>query len=119
MLKKKNQENGAAFEAKPEKLPEIRNFVENFCHSCAVPSNEISKILLAIEEACSNVIRHAYLLGPGEITLKISRKRDKISFSIKDKGKSFELGKSKKIDLKKYIQSERKGGLGLQLMRKI
>ncbi len=119
MFKRKNQETRAAFEAKPEQLPEIRNWVESFCRNSAVPPQEISKILLAIEEACSNVIRHAYLLGPGEIKLKIFRKRNKISFSIKDSGKSFELGNAKRIDLKKYIQTERKGGLGLQLMRKI
>lgn len=119
MFKKKSQEVGASFEAKDEKLPEIRNFVENFCQNSAVSSPEISKILLAIEEACSNVIRHAYVLGPGNIKLEITRKGDKVTFSIKDKGRSFDLGKAKKIDLKKYIQTGRKGGLGLQLIQKI
>ena len=74
MFKKKSQEVGASFEAKDEKLPEIRNFVESFCQSSAVSSPEISKILLAIEEACSNVIRHAYVLGPGNIKLESTRK---------------------------------------------
>jgi len=119
MFKKKSQEVGASFEAKDEKLPEIRNFVESFCQNSAVSSPEISKILLAIEEACSNVIRHAYVLGPGNIKLEITRKGDRVTFSIKDKGRSFELGKAKRIDLKKYIQTGRKGGLGLQLIQKI
>jgi len=119
MFKKKSQEVVASFEARDEKLPEIRNFVESYCHNNAIPPTEISKILLAIEEACSNVIRHAYVLGPGEIRLKISRKGDQVSLSIKDKGKSFDLGKAKRVDLKKYIQTERKGGLGLQLIQKI
>ena len=119
MFKKKSQEVGASFEAKDEKLPEIRNFVESFCQSSAVSSPEISKILLAIEEACSNVIRHAYVLGPGNIKLEITRKGDKVTFSIKDKGRSFDLGKAKRIDLKKYIQTGRKGGLGLQLIQRI
>ncbi len=119
MWKRKSKESSASFEAQPEQLPEIRNWVEEFCHSTNVSPQEISKILLAVEEACSNVIRHAYLLGPGEIKLKVARTRDKISFSIRDKGKSFELGKAKRIDLKKYVLTERKGGLGLQLLQKI
>jgi len=119
MFKKKSQEVGASFEAKDEKLPEIRNFVESFCRNQAVPPSEISKILLALEEACSNVIRHAYVLGPGNIKLEITIKGDKVTFSIKDKGRSFELGRAKRVDLKKYILTERKGGLGLQLIQKI
>src|SRR5574341_601555 len=113
MWKRRIQETQASFAAKPEELPQIRNLVENFCRDSAVPPKEISKILLAIEEACSNVIRHAYLLGPGDIKLEIARKRDKVTFSIKDQGRSFEVGRAKRVDLKKYIQTERKGGLGL------
>src|SRR5574341_987960 len=119
MWKRRIQETQASFAAKPEELPQIRNLVENFCRDSAVPPKEISKILLAIEEACSNVIRHAYLLGPGDIKLEIARKRDKVTFSIKDQGRSFEVGRAKRVDLKKYIQTERKGGLGLQLIEKI
>ena len=79
MFQKKLLETSAVFEAKEEKLPPIRDFVEKFCQSSGVQTKEIPKILLAIEEVCSNVIRHAYLLGPGEIKLKIAKAKDRIS----------------------------------------
>ena len=54
------------------KLPDIRTFIETVLSETPFRRKDITAILLAIEEACTNVIRHAYLYGEGTLKLKIS-----------------------------------------------
>ncbi len=109
----------AEFQASEAKLPDIRAFVETILSETPFRRKDVTAILLAIEEACTNVIRHAYLYGEGTLKLKISLFNDRIALSIYDRGRSFDFEKSSDPDLKHYIKTGRKGGLGVYLIRKI
>lgn len=109
----------AEFPAVESKLPDIRSFIESVLSETPFRRKDVTAILLAIEEACTNVIRHAYLYGEGTLRLKISLHRDKLGISIYDKGRSFDFEKTSDPDLNHYIKTGRKGGLGIYLIRKV
>lgn len=111
----------ATFPAEESRLEEVRTFVQTVTQDTGLASKDLTGIQLAIEEACTNVIRHAYLYGPGTIRLKIVLGKDAIVFSIYDTGRQFNFGQAAGAtpDLKRYIATGRKGGLGLYLIQKI
>jgi serine phosphatase RsbU (regulator of sigma subunit)/anti-sigma regulatory factor (Ser/Thr protein kinase)/methyl-accepting chemotaxis protein/transposase len=113
------QESRVTFEAKEEKLSDIRNYFREILSGTVFNQKELTSILLAIEEACTNVIRHAYLYGPGEIQIKTTLSSDKAIFELEDSGRAFDFDATVTPDLERYVETGRKGGLGLYLIRKI
>jgi serine phosphatase RsbU (regulator of sigma subunit)/anti-sigma regulatory factor (Ser/Thr protein kinase)/transposase len=109
----------AEFPAIESRLPDIRGFIETTLQETPFRRKDITAIMLAIEEACTNVIRHAYLYADGTIKLKVTLHADRLAISIFDTGRSFDFQKSSDPDLKHYIKTGRKGGLGLYLIRKV
>lgn len=121
MGKKPVREIFVTFPAEEEKLEEIRRYVGKICkEETSLPQKEMTGIQLAVEEACTNVIRHAYHYAKGDIGLKVVIRPTDISFSVIDKGRSFDFDKlDTPPDLQRYIKTGRKGGLGIFLIRKI
>ncbi|MFH2055044.1 MAG: ATP-binding protein, partial [bacterium] len=119
LLTRPTKEIFAEFPAAETKLPDIRNFIENVMKETPFPRKDVTGILLAVEEACTNVIRHAYLMGEGTLKLKITLFADRLQLSIFDNGRSFDFEESSEPDLEHYIKTGRKGGLGIYLIRKI
>jgi serine phosphatase RsbU (regulator of sigma subunit)/transposase len=75
---------------------------------------------LAIDEACSNVVRHAYKgMEPGNIRVELVRRDGELEIFVQDKGKSFEWKKSKTPDLNRYVEIGKRGGLGIWFIRKL
>jgi len=107
------------FPAAEDQLEDIRSSVRNVLSESELSQKAINSVLLAIEEACTNVIRHAYLYGPGSIRIRIRLRQDKVIFSIYDRGRKFDFGHSEVPDLDRYVRTGRKGGLGLYLIRKM
>ena len=101
-----------------DNLQIIREFVINIAAKAGFNEESQGQIALAVDEACTNVIKHAYKYHakkPIEIVLRIDSK--KIKIIISDKGTGFDISKVKKPDLKKYIKESRHNGLGIYLMR--
>lgn len=119
LFTKEARELQFTFDAKEEKLGEIRECVRDNLGGTAFRERELTGILLAIEEACTNVIRHAYLYAPGTIGLKINILSDRAIFVITDSGRAFDFDAADAPDLDRYVETSRKGGLGLYLIRKI
>jgi serine phosphatase RsbU (regulator of sigma subunit)/anti-sigma regulatory factor (Ser/Thr protein kinase)/transposase len=119
LFTKETRELQFTFNAKEERLGEIRETVRENLEGTAFRERELTGILLAIEEACTNVIRHAYLYAPGTIGLKMSILSDRAIFVITDNGRAFDFDSADAPDLDRYVETSRKGGLGLYLIRKI
>lgn len=109
----------AQFEAEESQLDGIRRFVIESCRGSDLTSKDVNGVLLAIEEACTNVIRHAYLYAKGTIRIHIALAGDQVTFSIYDRGRSFDFDRAGVPDLGRYVETGRKGGLGIYLIRKI
>jgi serine phosphatase RsbU (regulator of sigma subunit)/anti-sigma regulatory factor (Ser/Thr protein kinase)/transposase len=119
LLTRPTKEIFAEFPASEAKLPDVRSFIEEVLSETPFPRRDVTAILLAVEEACTNVIRHAYLMGEGTLKLKLTLFSDRLQLSIFDNGRSFDFEQASEPDLNHYIKTGRKGGLGIYLIRKI
>ena len=72
--------------ATAENLKEIRQFVRNYIDKCGGLDQYKDELVLAIDEACQNVVRHAYKDRAGEIALKLSFKNNEFIVTVEDDG---------------------------------
>jgi len=106
--------------SKTENLSEIRDFVSSNAARAGISSSAIDNIILAVDEACTNIIKHAYKLSPqGEILIKINYDENTFTITIIDYGKSFEPDRVPRPDLQKYYREHRVGGLGMYLIKSL
>jgi len=104
--------------SQPENLAMIRDLVGKVATKVGFPDDEASKIELAVDEACTNVIKHAYGGNTDEtIEVLIKIDKDKLVIMVSDKGKGFDPDKVKMPDLGESIKVGRKGGLGICLIK--
>jgi serine/threonine-protein kinase RsbW len=104
--------------SKTENLSKIRDFIYRNAASAGFSDESIEDIILAVDEACTNIIKHAYNLDPeGEILVKLMYNSNKLIVEITDFGISFEPEKVPDPDLQKYYQQHKVGGLGMYLMK--
>ncbi len=103
-----------------DNLSRIRDFIHKTGMECKLKKEAIGEIILAVDEACTNVIKHAYHFSPeGEIEINVKCKNNKFSVSITDKGEKFNIKDIKDPDLEEYHKEKRVGGLGIFLMKKL
>ena len=109
-----------SIESKTERLVVVREFVSHEAREFGFSDEEVSKIALAVDEACTNVIKHAYMFDPGKkITIAVKPNKGAFEISIMDNGKQFNPAKLQAPDMKEYLSHFRKGGLGVYLMKSL
>lgn len=101
-----------------DNLLEVREFVSDAARDFGFSEEETSKIALAVDEACTNIIKHAYQNRTDQkIQVAIHPQSDKFEISIVDEGKTFDPESLKPLNLKEHLSHYRRGGLGVYLMR--
>jgi len=113
------KEINAEYQADDASLSSILTLVRENCINAGLSRKDVSAVTLAIEEGASNIIRHAYLYEKGIIRIRIIIYKKRIVFSLMDTGRSFQPDGTGKLDLKKLVESSRKGGLGFYMINKI
>ena len=97
----------------------IRDFITDIAVKAGFDESASCDIALAVDEACTNVIKHAYRGGDDkEITVKVRYDSDKIIISISDTGKGFESEPDDEATVQKRLKNLQRGGLGILLMKK-
>lgn len=103
-----------------DNLSQIRDFTKNAAEYSGFSEDAVGKIILAVDEACTNIIKHAYKNSPeGEINLSIKLENGKFSISIIDHGTHFDPTGIPEPDLKEYYKQKRVGGLGMFLIKRL
>jgi serine/threonine-protein kinase RsbW len=115
--------DGQAFEAvfsnDTAELSEIREFVREKAQGLGFSEEELYQIQLAVDEACANVMEHAYppgMANPG-LHLAVQVEYDRFTIVIADRGLTFDPNLIAPPDLAEYLAEYRVGGLGIYLMR--
>lgn len=104
--------------SRTENLTTIRDFIYSNTSSVGLSDQAIDNIILAVDEACTNIIKHAYKLSPdGDIIIKMKFDGNKIVIELTDYGISFEPDKVPDPDIQKYYRQHKVGGLGMYLMK--
>lgn len=96
-----------------ESLGEFRNFIKVHCSGAPGVTDEILyDVQLAVDEACTNIIRHGYAdMDPGSVILELDLNPDRMTVYLTDFGHSFEPGSEPLPDVS--IEEHELRGFGL------
>ena len=75
-----------AVTADMDRLPQIMQAVSDAMNASGFSPQETFEVQLAVEEACTNIIRHAYEVRTGFIYISILTEKDKLKILIEDIG---------------------------------
>ena len=100
-------------------LGEMRDFVTRIGRKYGVGERNINAFKLAIDEAATNIIRHAYRDWDGFITLRMIIRNRTVTVSMLDQGIAFDPRSVRDPDLGRYVEIGKKGGLGIFIIRRV
>ncbi len=102
-------------------LKGIREFIRNSLKGHGISEIEMSALILAIDEMCSNLMIHAHHCNPDhKIELCILEpKKGRLVFEIIDDGNVFDINAFNEPKMDSLIHEKRKGGLGIRLVKSI
>ncbi len=101
-----------------ENLALIREFVTSAAQQAGFDDTEIAKLELAVDEACANVIEHAYGHDVSkEVVVRVTLDDETLSIDIEDTGRGFDPGAIDQEELEQLISKRKTGGLGMRLMK--
>jgi sigma-B regulation protein RsbU (phosphoserine phosphatase) len=104
------------FPARPERLGEMRQALAGACREAGVGEACTRDVVLAVDEACQNVIRHAYAGDPdGEIDLEVTRDGDRLVVDLRDFAPPSDPASIRPRDL----EDVRPGGLGTHFIHEL
>ncbi len=102
--------------AQAKELKRIREAARGCVERCGCSALSTADIVLALDEACQNIIRHAYDGRPDDvIELEIEHRGDQLIFSITDYAPAIDPTQIKPRDL----DDVRPGGLGTHFIRRV
>lgn len=106
--------------ASTQNLSAVRDFVSSHAREQGFSTQQVADIQLAVDEAYTNIIKHAYNNDASQkVLINLEFDGDKMIVTLTDHGIAFDVQKYKKPDLKKQIQRKKRGGMGVYLMRKL
>jgi serine/threonine-protein kinase RsbW len=101
-----------------ENLALIRDFVSNIGNQAGLDESEVAKLVLAVDEACANVIEHAYGKDISkEVSVRVRVDEDAITIEVHDTGKGFDPARIEQEGLEKLVHDRRSGGLGMRMIK--
>lgn len=101
-----------------ENLALIREFVTSIGRQATLSEEEINKLELAVDEACANVIEHAYGHDiTKDVSVRATFDDEKLKISVIDEGRGFDPGKVNQKSVDELIHERRSGGLGIRLIK--
>jgi serine/threonine-protein kinase RsbW len=103
-----------------ENLALIREFVSSTAQQAGLSAKEAAGLELAVDEACANVIEHAYGHDVSkEVVVRVTLDGETLSIDIEDTGRGFDPGSVDQEELEQLINKRKTGGLGMRLMTKL
>lgn len=101
-----------------ENLTEISSLVREAAQETGLNDFAVYAVETAVDEACSNIIEHAYGgENKGDIEFSYEINDDGLKIILVDHGKPFDPDKVPIPDLKGHLRKRKTHGLGLYIMR--
>jgi len=108
-------EKSFLLDADSRQLVTFRDQLRALLRNAALDEKASGEVLLAVQEALTNVLRHAYENSSGKIEVAFLEDNEKIKISICDFGKKFDLTKVPDP----VLPRDKPGGLGVYLIKKL
>ncbi len=99
-------------------LAMIREFISGVGEQAGLDAKDVGKLELAVDEACANVIEHAYGDDNSkEVVIRATFDAEELRIDVIDTGKGFDPNSVPSEELDKLIAERKSGGLGMRLMK--
>lgn len=106
--------------SRTEFLAVVREIAFRVARGAGFNKSASEQISLAVDEAVTNVIEHAYGGAPDRVVeLRFEDRGPDLQVDVVDDGATMDPKSMPKVDLDKYASEGRKGGLGVHLMNQI
>jgi len=103
-----------------QELEKIRDFIDYWATEFGFNKIDANKIILAVDEACSNLIKYAFQNEPNkEICIKIETKKPNFVINISDDAPPFDLTDSPDLNMNDYFNRMKRGGLGIHIIKNV
>ncbi|HXI11190.1 MAG TPA: ATP-binding protein [Thermoanaerobaculia bacterium] len=103
-----------------QNLALIRDFVNRISSQAGFDADEMAKLELAVDEACANVIEHAYEGEEGkQVMVNASFDDEVLRITVVDTGKGFDPSGVHQANLRELAEKRRTGGLGMRLIQSL
>jgi anti-sigma regulatory factor (Ser/Thr protein kinase) len=106
--------------SRTEFLAVVRDVTRAMAEVAGFDRGAAEEIALAVDEAATNVIEHAYR-GARDRTVEVryEDRGEDLKVDVVDNGATVDPKAMPRVDLERYATERRKGGLGVHLMSKI
>jgi serine/threonine-protein kinase RsbW len=106
-------------------LAHIRVVVGDLARKVGFNEDEAAKIEMAVDEACSNVVKHAYSPDKEwcwqhcdpEIRLDVRTEGSRLVIEINDHGQRFDFANYHPVDIEDRLREMKRSGYGIFIMR--
>ena len=111
--------NKIMFSSSTKNLALLRDFIEERAHAFGFDDSTINQIILSVDEACTNIIKHAHKYNEEE-QIEVETKAEMKQFKVimKYKGQGFDPNELNNPDMNDYFNNFKIGGLGVPIMKK-
>lgn len=106
------------FLSKNSELTKVREFIMAKANNAFSNFDKINKLVIAVDEACSNLIHHTFNYNENEnICINTYIENSSFVVEIKDKGEPFNPIQLDSVNMKEYLNEFKKGGLGVHIIK--
>ncbi len=99
-------------------LAMIRDFIARVGEQSGLSEIDLSQLELAVDEACANVIEHAYGHDfTKEVMVRASFDAEEVRIDVIDTGCSFNPDQVPQQEMSELIEKRKTGGLGMRMMK--
>ena len=110
----------AIFPARFDSLVAIGEFVTRAAEAAGLDARAVYGVQMAIEEACANIVQHAYGgEGRGDIECTYIVNDNGLTVILRDCGRPFDPASVPEPDLSSDLEDRKTGGLGLFFIRQL
>lgn len=107
-------------QASTEHLAEVRDFVSLHASEFGFSDKEIHDIRLAVDEAFTNIIKHAYKNDSQKtVDIELGYTEQELWVALLDTGNAFDMRKYSQPDIRQRIKNKKRGGVGVYLIKEL
>lgn len=103
------------FSARTKQLKQLREWVREISLAEGMSEARVEQVIIGVNEACMNIIEHAYQHTEGDILFEIKRERNFIVYELTDYAQPMDCAKIKS----RKLDELRPGGLGVYFIHEV
>jgi serine/threonine-protein kinase RsbW len=101
-----------------DNLARIRDFIAEVANELGADSSSITDLLIAVDEAVTNIILHGYQNRNGKVEVEVACEADTLVVRIRDNAPAFDLSDTAAPNLNiSPLEKETPGGYGVFLIQ--